>query len=827
MRLGIFVSILVSSLLAVGCFSKRHSGRINGSTTAADVASTNGRAPGGDLDPGVDLDAQAPVVDVGSDLLSPPDTQPWCPTVSCPAIPCANPGWGKLAWSFQADAKIVASSAMLADGSVVVGSRNATLYRIRCGQPVWSWTYPCARGQGCPQAFEGPPLIGPDGTIYQGDDLLVPNFLFALKSDASVKWQFKTEAPYSQMDAPMVWTHDTLFVGSKGESGWEGPVGYLYAFDTAGKPLKGFPLDVGAVKKGMAGVGNIVVVPSERAAASELRGIDAHTNVFWLRKFPREHPDDHLTAVTLDGRGHALVALNRVNPSGESPSSTVHWISLSDGKTIHSVDVSATHVVGAILAGPKAQPYVVYLTADGRLHKLSGNEAGFKPAFSKKLGEEAQVTPAIGADGYIYAPVDKAIYRVKLDGSTVESLPLGATITAAPNFGKAGVLVVGTEDGRVIAVGTGTSGSDPNAVWPLYRQNPENQGALSGGVCQAQTWGRLIVTPYQGNGATTSQYKVVDKRWDAERSCSAVTLDDLSVDEKQLTVLCARFADKEEVPLKLGETVTVRIKSTLIGEGSDLTVAIWSGGLLRFFYHAGYLETSSNEDCGGQSPCISASFSGGICGPFTDGCGLVVLPYVTVVKSGCTGVTRTLAPGERSYVQQLTDDCATYPKGFFSVFGAMDRVTTECTDIPDRPLEFGYFDTSQVSQCQCQSHKDCRADHVCDTEKRRCVPNRCLTKTCGENTACNPYMGQCESILTSGAVVDCQSSADCGDGQVCYKPDDNSPGRCRVDNCPLSNCAAATCSGLVGCYKECLADCDCYNTLKGNRCDAGVCVWQE
>ncbi|MFN8422284.1 MAG: hypothetical protein U0470_02490 [Anaerolineae bacterium] len=39
------------------------------------------------------------------------------------------------------------------------------------------------------------------GTIYVGDDIVVPNFFFALHPDGQVKWVQRYESVYSQIDA--------------------------------------------------------------------------------------------------------------------------------------------------------------------------------------------------------------------------------------------------------------------------------------------------------------------------------------------------------------------------------------------------------------------------------------------------------------------------------------------------------------------------------------------------------------------------------------------------------------------------------------------------
>lgn len=246
----IVVFLSIAALWASGCFDVTHNGtvgRVDSGTNGSMDASndTNLGVPdshsGNDLSSVVDArtdgfgtedllgpsDADVAVSPDG-DVVPPDDADTTSDAAPDSRVPpdvveptCDNPGFGNLSTAFPSGAMITGSPAVDDAGAIYFGTHAATFFKLSCkGVKQWSWNYPCGQW-GCPQSFEGSPLIDDAGRIIIGDDLAIPNFMFALDADGGLLWTYETQLVYGQMDSSPVLSDDgTLFIGSRGESGW-------------------------------------------------------------------------------------------------------------------------------------------------------------------------------------------------------------------------------------------------------------------------------------------------------------------------------------------------------------------------------------------------------------------------------------------------------------------------------------------------------------------------------------------------------------------------------------------------------------------------------
>lgn len=136
-----------------------------------------------------------------------------------PSTECPDPVPGAEAWRFAASGLVEGAPGVAADGTVYLPTLSGLLHAVGCdGRQRWIFDYrehsPSGFGA---QAFHGSPAIDEDGTIYIGDDILVPNYFFALRPDGTVKWVDAYENLYSQIDAsPALSPDGAIFVAAHG-----------------------------------------------------------------------------------------------------------------------------------------------------------------------------------------------------------------------------------------------------------------------------------------------------------------------------------------------------------------------------------------------------------------------------------------------------------------------------------------------------------------------------------------------------------------------------------------------------------------------------------
>ena len=195
------------------------------------------------------------------------------------------------------------------------------------GALKWKWKYDCKPGwSGCPQAFEGSPAIGDDGTIYVGDDIAIPNYFFALSPEGKKKWEYETSVVYGSMDAsPVLLTDGTIFAGAHGFSGWVGPVGQLVALTPDGNVLDGFPLETKAITASPVALDDDVVIVGESSGISRVFAITKNAEILWEMDLyePCGYYGSSLSSLALDREKNILVAQNLFNSETRRYSSQI------------------------------------------------------------------------------------------------------------------------------------------------------------------------------------------------------------------------------------------------------------------------------------------------------------------------------------------------------------------------------------------------------------------------------------------------------------------------------------------------------------------------
>lgn len=275
-------------------------------------------------------------------------------------------------------------------------------------------------------------------------------------------------------------------------------------------------------------------------------------------------------------------------------------------------------------------------------------------------------------------------------------------------------------------------------------------------------------------------------------------------------VVRTRLPGGDVIPVAFGETVDVLIRRDYGFEYVSTVVIVWGGeGRVRFIaVDSPYAETASAPpwDCGTSAPCPRVYFLDAACPAEPGDCGDVEYPPVRV-DLGEAGHWEAPQGGA---VEDTSDG-----RRVRQVIGrAYRNVTMECVDYPFAWIQVALFDNGVVSQCECDGLVDCADGRICETDRRRCVPDLCVAAgECASGAPCDPYTGKCVEG-TDGIGVACASDADCPPAEPCGLVCNRPLGICQPRNCCVVDCAGSCSDLLHGCYL-CLSDCDCLG--------AGIC----
>ncbi len=182
-------------------------------------------------------------------------------TVACPA-----PTPGVEAWRYWAAGNVAAAPAIDGDGTAYLATKRALLYAVDCtGRRKWLFDYSAEIADVGPQAFEGAPAVDESGIVYVGDDILAPNYFFAIQPDGRTKWVQQYYGPYSQIDAsPALAPDGHIFAASRG---WAATVtgGAILVLHRDGRLVR--PADGDLIEKGVGPIAASPVLLADGSAA--------------------------------------------------------------------------------------------------------------------------------------------------------------------------------------------------------------------------------------------------------------------------------------------------------------------------------------------------------------------------------------------------------------------------------------------------------------------------------------------------------------------------------------------------------------------------------
>ncbi len=215
---------------------------------------------------------------------------------------------GTLKWK-QLTGEIIDSAALLDDqGRVYVGSGDGHLYAFdaQTGAPVWAFAADAPGPRSIINWFEGNVAIGPDGTLYAGND----NFhVYAIHRDGTQKWAI--DMPDQTWSSPAIDpANGQLFIGNNAMLTFLGS--NMFSFDTEGNRVWRHSEANGSVAASpmLTADGAVIVGGFD----GYVRAIDAVTNLerwtFATRDHvyasPAELPDGTIVEPSADGTIYAL-----------------------------------------------------------------------------------------------------------------------------------------------------------------------------------------------------------------------------------------------------------------------------------------------------------------------------------------------------------------------------------------------------------------------------------------------------------------------------------------------------------------------------------------
>lgn len=288
-----------------------------------------------------------------------------------------------------------------------------------------------------------------------------------------------------------------------------------------------------------------------------------------------------------------------------------------------------------------------------------------------------------------------------------------------------------------------------------------------------------------------------------------------------------------EIPVALGQRVWLFARHEQGFEHRDLVFAVWDvpfggteGTPIFFLHDAARTGDPPWHECNKKNPCPSAIQVYTDCPPVPVECGATQYPPLELRMHG------GLSSGEA--VKPLAQGTTVVGFEGHRYINIRSQHYTDmfCMDLPGDWTAAAIGKSVYASQCECHDSTDCAAHEICEPVSHRCVPDRCSPaslnaagKNCKEGWICDPFKGTCKQPIPPPDA--CGPDKSCGGDQVC-NPEirfcqgindcQQIMGGCVANDCVVMDCLAG-CNALLGACTECLADCQCAQSLSGDFCD--------
>jgi len=360
------------------------------------------------------------------------------------------------AWSYITNEEFISSPALITDANrvtgIVIGCSDGYVY---CFDTLGNkkWTYPdTANWTGA--SFYSSPCIGPDGTVYIGDE---EGKLHAINPNGTLKWTFLASNDFNSSPAINA-TGDRIYIGCSNDT--------LYAINTAdGSPAWKYPAS--------AEISSSPVIANDGAI---IFGEESDSgNVYIL------NPDGSLR--------HKFSALAPIVSSPAISGSKIYFAAdtLFYALDTNGVDYTTYSLSDEVISSPSiGQNGKIYFGCnDAKLYALNPDLTSVW-SIAHSHGEITS-SVVITTDGYLYYVGDDN-YLVEVDATTgleKRTWKLGITkgrkqldIKSSPVIGPNGWIYAASEDGVYAFKINKTLAS---TAWPMFRHDIKHTGRVGGG----------------------------------------------------------------------------------------------------------------------------------------------------------------------------------------------------------------------------------------------------------------------------------------------------------------------------------------------------------
>lgn len=358
----------------------------------------------------------------------------------CQASPAQTPG--TLKWKYYNDSWTF-GAALGQDGTIYFGYGDGIFAMNPNGTRKWLYE--------TPSNVQVSPAIGPDGTIYAG---CLDFSFYAVDPNGQIKWSYQTGG--EMQCSPGIGPDGTIYVGSNDKK--------LYAFRPDGS-FKWSYTTGGAID------GSLAIGPDGTIYVRS-----------WDGKFYAVKPDGSLRW-TFEGGGYPALGYDgTIYLAGYGAFSALK----PDGTTKWSIPFpytqGADHPMGAPAIGPDGTIYFATYN-DANQAKIYALDSGGNKKWEFSTGTSYEYysnsTPAIGADGLIYAVTSEGkLYAIRPDGQQEWLFQVGTgTINDSPLITPDGTIYLGSNDRYFYAIYSSSLGV-AKSPWPMHHRDVRHSACM-------------------------------------------------------------------------------------------------------------------------------------------------------------------------------------------------------------------------------------------------------------------------------------------------------------------------------------------------------------